>query len=88
MRIAILGASGKTGKPLIEQALAAGHEVIAIVRTPEKLALNDPRVDTRKGDAFDADSDRVFPTAAIAATVATGPPAHDDPAVGSGPLTP
>lgn len=56
MRIAILGASGKTGKPLIEEALARGHEVIAIVRTPEKLTLNDPRVSTRKGDAFDADS--------------------------------
>jgi len=53
MRIAILGASGKTGQPLIAEALARGHEVIAIVRTPEKLVIDDARVIKRKGDAFD-----------------------------------
>jgi len=53
MRIAILGASGKTGTPLIESALAAGHDVIAIARTPENIASNDPRVTKRAGDAFD-----------------------------------
>lgn len=53
MRVAILGASGKTGKPLIEQALAHGHEVIAIARTPEKIAFDDPRVIKRPGDAYD-----------------------------------
>lgn len=53
MRIAILGASGKTGKPLIEQALGAGHEVIAIARSPDKIAFDDPAVIKRQGDAFD-----------------------------------
>lgn len=53
MKIAILGASGKTGTELIEQALANGHEVIGIARSPEKIASVDPRVTKRCGDAYD-----------------------------------
>jgi len=56
MKIAILGASGKTGTALIEQALVSGHEVIGIARTPEKIASNDARVTKRKGDAYDEQS--------------------------------
>ena len=36
-RILILGATGGTGRELVEQALAAGHEVTAFVRDPSKL---------------------------------------------------
>lgn len=53
MRVAIVGASGQTGKPLIKEALEQGHEVIAIARSPEKIAFNDPKVTKRQGDAFD-----------------------------------
>jgi putative NADH-flavin reductase len=53
MKIAVLGASGKTGTHLIESALAKGHEVIAIARTPDKIASDDPRVSKRQGDAYD-----------------------------------
>lgn len=56
MKIAILGASGKTGTALIEQALSAGHEIIGIARTPEKITSNDARVTKRRGDAYDAQS--------------------------------
>lgn len=34
MKIAIIGATGGTGRKVMEQALAAGHEVIAVVRRP------------------------------------------------------
>src|SRR5262245_35899357 len=37
MRIAILGASGRTGRHLVEQAVAQGHQVTAIVRNPDGL---------------------------------------------------
>lgn len=37
MKIAILGANGKTGTHLIRQALISGHEVIAYVRRPETI---------------------------------------------------
>jgi len=36
MKIAIFGATGGTGKELIKQALEQGHEIIALVRDPQK----------------------------------------------------
>ncbi len=56
MRIAILGAAGKTGRVLIAAALARGHEIIGIARTPSKIEADDPRVIKREGDAFDRQS--------------------------------
>jgi putative NADH-flavin reductase len=56
MKVAILGASGMTGTQLIEQALAANHEVIGLARTPENIKSDDPRVTKRKADAFEPES--------------------------------
>ncbi|MAU11645.1 MAG: NmrA family transcriptional regulator [Anaerolineaceae bacterium] len=39
MKITIFGATGRTGILLVEQALAAGHEVVAFVRSPEKMPI-------------------------------------------------
>ncbi|MFE4873318.1 NAD(P)-dependent oxidoreductase [Streptomyces sp. NPDC056682] len=51
MRIAILGASGRTGGTLVCQALERGHEVVALVRTPAKMAAGGSRqVEVRKAD--------------------------------------
>jgi putative NADH-flavin reductase len=38
LKITIFGATGGTGACLVEQALAAGHEVTAVVRDPARLA--------------------------------------------------
>jgi putative NADH-flavin reductase len=38
MKITIIGATGGIGAQLLEQARAAGHDVTAVVRSPEKLA--------------------------------------------------
>jgi uncharacterized protein YbjT (DUF2867 family) len=43
MNILVLGANGKTGRLVVEQALAAGHTVKAFVRDPSKLKLSDER---------------------------------------------
>ena len=51
MRLLVLGASGKTGQVVVRQALAAGHEVTAFVRDPERLPLRDPRLSIATGDA-------------------------------------
>jgi len=40
LRLFILGATGGTGRELVDQALARGHRVTAFVRSPQKL---DPR---------------------------------------------
>jgi len=38
MRIAVLGATGRTGRLLVGQALARGHQVTALARDPARLA--------------------------------------------------
>jgi nucleoside-diphosphate-sugar epimerase len=53
MRITIFGASGKTGKLLVEEALGAGYDVNAFVRNPSKLALSHNQLTCIKGDATD-----------------------------------
>lgn len=40
MRIALFGASGKTGKEFLRKALSANHKVKALARTPEKIPLD------------------------------------------------
>jgi uncharacterized protein YbjT (DUF2867 family) len=37
MRILVLGATGRTGAEIVGQAVAAGHQVRALVRDPAKL---------------------------------------------------
>ncbi|HEY8134182.1 MAG TPA: NAD(P)H-binding protein, partial [Thermoanaerobaculia bacterium] len=37
MRLIILGATGGTGRALLEQARSRGHQVTAFVRSPQKL---------------------------------------------------
>ena len=54
MRVAIFGASGRTGRPLVEQALAVGHEVRALVRDPSKLRVGHERLVVIRGDVLDA----------------------------------
>ncbi|MDH6137617.1 putative NADH-flavin reductase [Kitasatospora sp. MAA4] len=44
MRITILAATGGIGSHLLDQALAAGHEVTAVVRSPQKLPATRARV--------------------------------------------
>src|SRR5882724_2106297 len=39
MRLTIFGATGGTGKHLVNQGLAAGHKVTAVVRDPSRLTL-------------------------------------------------
>ena len=74
MKIAIIGANGKTGRLTVEKAIAAGHTVRALVRDPTKL--NAPAgVEVVSGDANDAAAvDRVLQgcDAAISALGITG----------------
>ncbi len=66
MRIVIFGASGRTGIPLVEQALAAGHEVVSFARKAGKLppSLADRaggRMEVVEGDVLTpADVNRAF----------------------------
>jgi len=55
VKLAVFGASGRTGRPLVEQALAQGHEVRALVRDPAKLPLQHERLVLVVGGATNAD---------------------------------
>jgi uncharacterized protein YbjT (DUF2867 family) len=51
MKLIVLGAAGATGTPLVEQALAAGHRVTALVRPGQNLTIPDPDLHVVEGDA-------------------------------------
>jgi putative NADH-flavin reductase len=50
MKLLVLGANGKTGRQLVELALARGHEVTAFVRSPAKVKQQHPLLTVRRGD--------------------------------------
>lgn len=50
MRVALIGASGNVGSRILEELLRRGHDVIALVRHPERLALR-TRLTTMAADA-------------------------------------
>jgi hypothetical protein len=54
MKLLILGATGKVGRLIVEQALAQGHTVVAFVRDPSKLAITNPHLSFAVGDAREA----------------------------------
>jgi uncharacterized protein len=52
MKIALVGATGYVGQPILQEALARGHKVSAIARNPEKLAHH-PHMTKIKHDLLD-----------------------------------
>lgn len=55
MKLVIFGSTGGTGIPLTQQALDAGHDVIAFVRTPAKMPIAHERLTLVQGDAMQYD---------------------------------
>ncbi len=53
MNMTIFGATGKTGIPLVRQALDAGHRVKAFVRTPAKMTITHENLQLVQGDVLD-----------------------------------
>jgi uncharacterized protein YbjT (DUF2867 family) len=51
MKILLLGATGRTGKHVIEEAIKRGHIISAIARNPEKL--KDFKIEITKGTPYD-----------------------------------
>ena len=48
MKLAVLGATGPTGLLVVKKALENMHEVIALVRNPEKIKLTNPNLKVRQ----------------------------------------
>ena len=53
MNLVIFGASGRTGRHLIEQALEQGHAVTAFARTPSKIKTNHTKLRIVQGNVLD-----------------------------------
>ena len=54
MKIALIGATGRAGSPILQELVRRGHQVTAIVRNPEKVQAQ-VNVTPKKGDVFDRD---------------------------------
>lgn len=53
MRIAVVGANGRTGRLVVEQALARGHGVTALARRPQRPASPHPGLSSVAVDVLD-----------------------------------
>ena len=85
MRLLVFGASGKTGREFIRQALGRGHAVDAFVRRPNLLTAQ-PGLNVVQGDI--ADPTRVNAAVsgqdAVVSALGVGEPLKHDPAVIAG----
>lgn len=55
MKITVIGANGRTGKHIVEQALAKGWQVVAYLRNKEKLPIVNPNLSFVEGDAYNSE---------------------------------
>jgi uncharacterized protein len=55
MRVLLIGATGKVGRPILRELASRGHDVTVLVRNPAPLAGEFPTVRAVPGDVFDQD---------------------------------
>ncbi|BFZ06153.1 hypothetical protein BsWGS_09192 [Bradybaena similaris] len=53
MKLLLLGATGPTGQQLVNEAISQNHEVIAVVRSPEKLTTQSDKLKVIEGNILD-----------------------------------
>ncbi|ETB34930.1 hypothetical protein N602_27860 [Mycobacterium avium subsp. hominissuis 10-5606] len=73
MHVTVFGATGKIGRLVVADLLAAGHEVTAYVRNPSKLDIVDPHLRAVAGELSDAERIRESVRGADAVISALGP---------------
>jgi len=78
VRLTIFGASGQTGRLLVEQALLAGHHVTAYVRDPARLPITNDRLSIVAGELRDTRRVQAAVTWADAVLSVLGP-SHNRP---------
>jgi putative NADH-flavin reductase len=72
-RVVVFGASGGVGRLVVEQALARGLDVVAVVRSPDKLDATDPRVTVVAAELSDREAISAAVRGADAVISALGP---------------
>ncbi len=53
MKLFVIGATGRTGREIVQQALARDHHVTAFVRSPESVTFGNERLTVIQGSAMD-----------------------------------
>jgi nucleoside-diphosphate-sugar epimerase len=56
LRVLVIGATGGTGRQLVQQALDQGHQVTAFVRNPSKVKIAHANLQVVKGDVLEYSS--------------------------------
>ncbi|MDD7938800.1 NAD(P)H-binding protein [Actinomycetospora lutea] len=85
MDVTVFGGTGKIGRLVVERLLDEGHQVTALVRSPEKLTAEDPHLHVVVAELDDAPAIRKVVDGADAVISALGPAI--DPFLRAGPLT-
>ena len=60
IRIALLGATGKAGKYLLQELLLQGYQVKSLIRNPENYTITHPSMEIVKGDIKDLETARLL----------------------------
>jgi putative NADH-flavin reductase len=79
MKIVVFGATGRTGLPLIQQALDAGHQVVGFVRSPDKMTLSHEHLTLVQGDIMRAEDVAQAITADVDGVISTLGPTNSSP---------
>ncbi|MDT3403508.1 NAD(P)-dependent oxidoreductase [Mucilaginibacter terrae] len=54
--VALIGATGKAGKYILQHLLTSGYKVNALIRKPKEFLISHPLLEVIQGDAKDADT--------------------------------
>ncbi len=81
MKLIVFGATGGTGRQLVERGLAAGHEVTAFVRRPAAVTLRHERLRVAQGDVLQPETVAAAMRGQDAVLSAIGPAAGSKPGV-------
>jgi putative NADH-flavin reductase len=82
-RVLIIGATGRTGLRLVEEALARGHGVTVLARRPEALGALRERVTVVQGDVLEPTAVARAVTGTEAVLCALGPHRESPPSLSS-----
>ena len=77
MKVALYGATGKSGSRILKELVSRGHQVIAIVRNPAKLPQPAPGVVIKQDDLSDSKKIAAAVNGAEAVISAYAPPQDD-----------